>query len=197
MRFSGVKLKYYKQDTKDIYDFIKRGIRGGVNTILGNRIVKCNNKLVNPILNHPIFNMPNIPFASRIIENHLFYYDAVALYSVVMCNPVPTGKMNWCNDLIYTRSDSDTIGYIYEVDLHYPDSIKDRTKYYPLCPEKDKVDKNIFSLWQTEHTPLKHKPVEKLLMTQNDKLNYILDGQMLDFYIDQGMQIIKVHKKLE
>ena len=33
-------------------------------------------------------------------------------------------------------------------------------------------------------------------MTQNDKFNYIIDGQMLDFVLSKGMQLMKIHKKL-
>ena len=33
-------------------------------------------------------------------------------------------------------------------------------------------------------------------MTQNDKFNYIIDGQMLDFVLGKGMRLLKVHKKL-
>ena len=66
-----------------------------------------------------------------------------------MCQPLPTGEMDWCTNLEYERSDSDTQGFVYEVDLHYPDEIKDSTKYYPLCPEKLVVDELILSPWQT------------------------------------------------
>ena len=196
MRYSGVKLKYYKQETKDMLDFLNRGIRGGVSSILGNRIVECNNKLLNPLLNQPIFKMGNIPFVKQRTENHLLYYDAVGLYSVAMCKPLPTGEMEWCTALTYTPSTSDSLGYIYEVDLHYPDNIKEKSKYYPLCPEKVKPECEIFSSWQLTHTPSKYKPTEKLLMTQSDKYNYIIDGQMLDFCLEQGMQLVKIHKKL-
>ena len=33
-------------------------------------------------------------------------------------------------------------------------------------------------------------------MTQNDKFNYIIDGQMLEFVLGKGMQLLKMHKKL-
>ena len=54
----------------------------------------------------------------------------------------------------------------------------------------------MFSPWQLENTPKKYRPVEKLLMTQNDKFNYIVKGRMLDFCLEQGMELIKIHKKL-
>ena len=31
--------------------------------------------------------------------------------------------------------DDDDIGYFLEVDLKYPDDIKQKTKYFPFCPE--------------------------------------------------------------
>ena len=30
-----------------------------------------------------------------------------------------------------------SIGYVYEVDLIYPRSIKQKTRYYPFCPENN------------------------------------------------------------
>ena len=55
-----------------------------------------------------------------------------------MCQPLPTGEMRWCRSdmLEYERSDSDTHGFVYEIDLHYPAEIKDSTKYYHLYPER-------------------------------------------------------------
>ena len=83
-------------------------------------------------------------------QNHMFYYDANALYPWGMMKPLPSGEMEWDKDLVYERSMQVTYpeevslepstyplhGFIYEVDLEYPDSIKEQTMYYPFCPDK-------------------------------------------------------------
>ena len=51
LKHTKVKLKYYKEKTKEIMDFFEKGIRGGVSTVLGNRYVKCNNKDINEAYN--------------------------------------------------------------------------------------------------------------------------------------------------
>ena len=108
MRYTKVSLKYYKQETKDILDFFKHGVRGGVSSILGNRIVECNNPVVNPL--HSLFRKFTKEESAAILEhlkrdpdvrlveeyhnkNYLVYLDAISLYSMPMCKPLPTGEM--------------------------------------------------------------------------------------------------------
>ena len=54
--------------------------------------------------------------------------------------------MNWLEEILNTPEDS-VIGYFIEVDLRYPDDIKEKTKTFPYCPEikiihKDKYNDN-------------------------------------------------------
>ena len=56
------------------------------------------------------------------------------------------------------------MSFIYEVDLDYPTEIHDKTKFYPFAPEK--ID-------------------GKLMLTQNNKRNYIVEGSVLEFYMRQ------------
>ena len=42
--------------------------------------------------------------------------------------------MNWLEEALNTSDDSD-IGYFMEVDLKYPNKIKEKTKQFPFCPE--------------------------------------------------------------
>ena len=52
-----------------------------------------------------------------------------------MCYGHPDLYMNWLEEMLNTPDDSD-IGYFVEVDLKYPDDIKEKTKNFPYCPEK-------------------------------------------------------------
>ena len=40
------------------------------------------------------------------------------------------------DDILNTPDDSE-IGYFVEVDLKYPDNIKEKTKYFPFCPDNN------------------------------------------------------------
>ena len=52
-------------------------------------------------------------------------------------------------DIINTPDDSD-IGYFLEVDLKYPDNIKEKTKNFPFSPENKKklIPTNSLHLWK-------------------------------------------------
>ena len=115
-----------------------------------------------------------------------------------MIQELPIGEMEWCDDLSYkkTKEGEENYGYVYEVDLIYPDEIKENTKYYPFCPENIKPDVSKFSDYQKEHLPKHYRPSEKLILTQTDKKNYIVEGRMLDWLLDHGMKLERVHKKL-
>ena len=56
--------------------------------------------------------------------------------------------MNKVEELLNTPDDGD-IGFFIEVDLNYPDNIKEKTKRFPFCPENKKLILiNIMILWK-------------------------------------------------
>ena len=135
-----------------------------------------------------------------------------------MVQELPTGKMDWCKNLNYERTQlgenngqsSKTTGFVYEVDLKYPNNLHDKTKYFPFCPEKTKPGKlhpaglSPLSKYQIENKDKHYKPTEKLILNQNDKKNYVIEGRMLDWYLDHGIILDKTpeaptgfHKKLK
>ena len=97
-------------------------------------------------------------------ENYLLYDDFNSLYSSCMIQELPTGEMTWCNNLDYqkTYDGNRNSGYIYEVDLVYPDYIKDATKYYPFCPENKIPIIKDFSDYQKSLIPKKYRPTKNL-----------------------------------
>ena len=48
LKYTNVRLKYYKENTVNIYDTIQRGIRGGLASVLGDCQEKCKNKQIDP-----------------------------------------------------------------------------------------------------------------------------------------------------
>ena len=116
--------------------------------------------LQNLTLQNPIFNLPTIPFNNRRKNNYLYYLDANILYPTEMIQDLPTGEMDWCTEinsvgetvknLTYERTYENTLlplkykysGFIYEVDLVYPENLHDKTKYFPFT-RKNKTRKII------------------------------------------------------
>ena len=59
------------------------------------------------------------------------------------------------------------------VDIKYSNSIKERTKNFPLCPESKKPNEKHFSEYMLENMPDKYKPHQKIICDQTDKLGFI------------------------
>ena len=122
-----------------------------------------------------------------------------------MVQALPTGEIKVCEDpetgladTVYTRSSSNT-GYIYTIDIKYNDELKQKTKKYPFFPEKTKANINQFTDYQNENKKKGYKPNEKLMLKLTDKNDYVIDGEMLDWYLASGLKFedITIKQKLE
>ena len=76
--------------------------------------------------------------------------DATNLYGRSMSQPLPFDETkferNAClNEKLNTPENSD-IGYFLLVDLIYPYSIRQKTKYFPFCPGKNPYLKTILMI---------------------------------------------------
>ena len=190
LKYTKVRLKYYKENTVNIYDTIQHGIRGGLASVLGDCHVKCMNKQIDP------------EYVGK--ENYLKYLDFNSLYASAMVQALPTGEIKVCDpgtglaDTLYTRSSS-TKGYIYTIDIKYNDELKQKTKNYPFFPEKTRANIGQFTDYQNVNKKKGYKPNEKLMLKLTDKVEYVIDGEMLDWYLDHGLKIedITVKQKLE
>ena len=96
-------------------------------------------------------------------------------------------------DLLNTPDDSD-IGYFVEVDLKYPDNIKEKTKNFPFAPVNKKNDRESFSEYMKEIIPDTYTQTKKLICDWSDKKNYLIHHRMLKFYVRHGMIVDKVHE---
>ena len=98
----------------------------------------------------------------------------------------------------YTRSSSNT-GYIYTIDIEHSDELKQKTNKYPFFPEKTKACVDQFTDYQNVNKEKGYKPNEKLMLKLTDKVDYVLDGEMLDWYLDHGLKLedITIKQKLE
>ena len=152
----------------------KKKIRGGISSVLGNRYIKSDD------------------------NKRILYIDANNLYGHSMSQPLPYDEIKFnknvkLEDILNTPDDGD-IGYFIEVDLKYPDNIKEKTKNSPFCPENKKVNSNDFSDYMKTIKPDTYTQTKKLICDWSDKKNYLVHYRMLNFYIRYGMVGYKVHE---
>ena len=109
----------------------------------------------------------------------------VSLFNRAMTQKFPTHGFKWINvdksSVLKPLEKKDTNqGFIFEVDLDYPESLWKSYNDYPLAPEKVKIDKT-----------------EKLICSFLPKKNYVLRYRNLKQYLEEGMILKKVHRGIK
>ena len=189
LKMTGVKLNLISD--VDMYQFVEKGMRGGVSYI-ANRFGEANNKYMKD-------------FDENAPEKHIMYLDANNLYGWAMSQYLPTGGFKWYYDeegfiLLNDYTDTSDKGLILEVDLEYPDELHNLHNDYPLAPEKVKVERDMLSTYCkkiAEKFNMSSGLVEKLIPTLGYKEKYVLHYRNLQLYLDLGMKLKKVHRALE
>ncbi|KAL9979617.1 hypothetical protein ACROYT_G017300 [Oculina patagonica] len=175
----------------EMHLFVERGIRGGI-SMVSRRHAKANNPYVEGY-------DPSQP------KKYIMYLDANNLYGWAMSKPLPKSGFRWKKVMptekqIMTKKSFAKAGWILEVDLEYPAELHEKHNSYPLAPEKKKINKDLFSPYQKElikNLDLDLPDSEKLVLTLEDKSNYVVHYRNLQFYLKQGMKLKKVHRVLE
>jgi len=183
---------------QEMYEFVESGIRGGFTFV---------NK------HHLHVNAPDIEPSSYDASkprHEMLYVDANNLYGHALSQLLPTSNFKWltdaeCQGVMNGFKDynlESTMGYLLEVDLEYPSAIHEKTKDFPFCPEKMKVNETHLSEFMKDQArsvnpnSKSNKTYEKLLLTQFNKTKYTVHGRLLQFYLRQGMKLTKVHRGL-
>ncbi|XP_054280488.1 uncharacterized protein LOC128998396 [Macrosteles quadrilineatus] len=158
----------------DMYLFFENSIRGGISQVCKRRS-KANNK-------HCDGYNPSLP------SKYITYVDANNLYGWAMSQYLPTGGFSWLNqeqiDSLEVESlpDDADVGYIFEVDVEYPESLHGPHRCLPfLCERK---------------VPPGGK-MSKLLTTLEPKSNYIVHYRILKQALKHGLKLTKVHRALQ
>ena len=159
----------------DMLMMFERGIRGGI-THISKRYAEANNKY-----------MKNYNPDEE--SSYIQYLDANNLYGWAMSQQLPTHGFKWMRNLTkeslmeilekanHSMSNHGRKGYIFEVDLEYPEHLWDKHNDYPLAPEKLKVN-----------------GVEKLICHFKPRKNYVIHYRTLRQCLELGMRLTKVHR---
>ena len=86
------------------------------------------------------------------------------------------------------------IGYFVQVDLRYPNNIKEKTKIFPFCPENKIIHKDKYNEYMKKIKPKNYKKAKKLICDWTDKNNYLVHYRRLKFYVRHGIVVDKIHE---
>ena len=120
-----------------MFQFIKKGMRGGVSYI-ANRYGKAKNNYMKE-------------YDEKAPSKYIMYLDTNKLYGWAMSQYLPTGNFKWMGNkeikkikLGKYKADGKK-GLILEVDLEYPQELHDLHNDYPVCHEKVRVSNDMIS----------------------------------------------------
>lgn len=142
-------------------------------------------------------------------ETELLYYDAVNLYGWALMQPLPCksyreleqheiDKFDFLNPPINSGK-----GWIILCDLEYKSSLHQQHNDFPLAPNHQDILENELSAYQRKLlSKFSHKlsnPLggKKLLLTLKNKQNYAVYYKNLKFYLENGLELTKVHSVFE
>ena len=123
----------------DMFQFIEKGMRGGVSYI-ANRYGNANNKYMKE-------------YDEKAPSKYIMYLDANNLYGWAMSQYLPTGNFKWMTDKEISKTNlgkyelDSKEGLILEVDLEYPKELHDLHNDYPIAPDKVKVSNDMLSAY--------------------------------------------------
>ena len=178
LKYTDIKLQTLQD--KDLILLKENNIRGGISSVMGDRYVKSDE------------------------NKKISYMDATILYGNSMSQMLPYDEiemwhghsdlyMNWLEEILNTPDDNE-IGYFLEVDLKYPDDIKEKTKHFPFCPENKKINPNKYNDHMNKIKPKNYTKSKKLICDWTDKKKYLIHYKMLKFYVRHGMIVEKIHE---
>ena len=104
-----------------MYLFFEKGVRGGYSAIT-KRLATANNKYVEG-------------YDESKPSSYICYLDANNLYGWSMSQPLPHSDFRWEDTETYAFSLKDSSrGYVYEVDIEYPNNLWSTHSDFPLAP---------------------------------------------------------------
>ena len=130
------------------------------------------------------------------LNKYLLYLDANNLYGDSMSQKLPYKNFKWSNDLSLDKIQTG----IYEVDISIPENLHYKFKNYPLAPEIKSIPENNLSEYQNylnKKLNIKYNETDKkLILDLSTKKSYKAYYKNLEYYMQLGIKIDKVHKIL-
>jgi hypothetical protein len=208
----------------DMVLMIQRGIRGGV-SFIGQRWVDLEAKK-DTVWTGKHGQVKEEGYVTCDKETgdpkSIAYIDANNLYGQSMTNSMPLKDFRWMTreeiDNFNIFSDIDPKGdkgYIFEVDLEYPEELHYSHNSFPLAPEQIDITENDLSpyaqevlreLKQNENgsrarkrkhdqsNPLPRHRARKLTSTFNTRKDYVVHGENLKYYIKKGLKLLAIKR---
>ncbi|XP_065211441.1 uncharacterized protein LOC135839374 [Planococcus citri] len=158
----------------DMLYMFENAKRGGISQC-SNRYEKANHKYMGE------------KFDKNKESTFIQYLDANNLYGWAMSKHLPYGGFWWANpnDFTYSRilkmKDNQNKGYLFEVDLSYPETLHDYHSDLPYCAENI-IDEN---------------RLPKLFTTLYDKKKYVLHYLNLRQALEAGLKLEKIHRVIQ
>ena len=195
----------------EMYRMIQPNIRGGI-CHASVRYAGANNKLIGSLYD------PTQP------TSYIMVVDANNLYNWAMSQEMPDGDFEWvsqneCREMELLMNYADgriTIfdlgifnhrvteeekkSFIFEVDLKYPPELHDCDDDYPLAPEVITIEPEVTCVKQQNLRAQYFRSAcpfsRKLICSFLFKKHYVVLGQLLRFYLERGMRLVKVHRAI-
>ena len=180
LKYTGINLQTLQD--KDLILTLENNIRGGISSVMGDRYVKSNeNEKI-------LYNDSNNLYGHSMSQ--FLPYDEIEIW-----HGDPDKCWNWLDEILNTPNDAD-IGHFLEVDLKYPDDIKEKTKNFPFCPENKIIHKDTYNdiEYMKQIKPKNYAKSKKLICDWTDKKRYLVHYRMLKFYVRHGMVVDKIHE---
>ena len=162
--------------------FIEKGMRGGISYIAKRQ---ANNKYIKCYDEHK--------------ENKfIMYLDANNLYGWAMSHYLPYNRLKWLNQKEIDKfclhsNECNSVGYILEVDLDYPDESHELRNDYSLAPEKLEISHNMLPKFCRNISNKYERTiggVNKLVPNLGNKSKYVLHSRSLQLYLSLGVKLI-------
>ena len=168
----------------DMYHFIEKSIRGGISMIT-TRYDRAS-------------TLPGYD-ASRPRVN-LIYLDANNLYGWTMSEPLPICGFRFLQPneigalaVVGELSNDAEDGYIFEMDLSYPQHLHNAHDDYPLSRDSLEIDRDMYSPAQQAVFP-RTSPQRKLTPNLRDKVMYVVHYRNLKLYLQLGRIDTRIYR---
>jgi len=196
LKITKVKLDQIRDPTMHLW--FESSIRGGYVSCGNLRAAAANNPLCER------FN-PNDPLS------YIIYWDMNNLYSGALQGMLPVGNYRWVDkdalNLIQANREkflksldrNSLVGYFFEIDLSFPESIHEKLNSYPPAPYNRIVKKEELSPFQQQiFNDIDINPQyfrqNRLISDLHTRKNYICHFSTLKTFIELGCKVDIIHK---